>query len=446
MQHPQLASVIGSTASHATFKEVQKQTVELDLHCHWLALKLYSVFRSPCIRDGARIEVKINDEFTEAISILSLSRMVSAYQSIAGSHITRGGKEEEERAVTAQLARELDRYLFPDVFAAKAGFYHQFPFYGRSERGDGMVLLEEGGLVKDKKSPLVYDFKPSNLKRAKEESIAYISREIQVHTQYPVSLCFFPTCSDIIFGLILNLEKKIGIAEICQVAVSDTEHMKKLFIALRAGIKYLLKCPISYSDSTICPRIDLSFGNKSILSRCGNYRAFRSENFVYKLFDTESGEKPNAELLKSTGYFEDVTVTQLSSDGRFLCLTYKYIEGKVGSYNASPQKFAAVAKTLKVLHDKGYVHSDVRDANVVFGNEQDAGYLVDFDLADKEGTRYPDSYNSASIAERHPTAWRGNPRRYIHDIHALQKLIKKYLGLDLERVGDLDSIIDSLST
>ena len=44
--------------------------------------------------------------------------------------------------------------------------------------------------------------------------------------------------------------------------------------------------------------------------------------------------------------------------------------------------FKNILVQLHEIHEKGYVHSDIRLQNVVFG---ETSKLIDFDLADKEG-------------------------------------------------------------
>jgi len=40
-------------------------------------------------------------------------------------------------------------------------------------------------------------------------------------------------------------------------------------------------------------------------------------------------------------------------------------------------------------HKQGFVHGDIRTYNTVFGEQDDQGYLIDFDFGGKPGTRYP---------------------------------------------------------
>ena len=69
-----------------------------------------------------------------------------------------------------------------------------------------------------------------------------------------------------------------------------------------------------------------------------------------------------------------------------------------------------------------YPHSDVRLLNIVFSNDGDNAWLIDFDLATKEGTSYPYNYNT-SLHERHPSATPGALRKKEHDCYALSVIM-----------------------
>ena len=53
-------------------------------------------------------------------------------------------------------------------------------------------------------------------------------------------------------------------------------------------------------------------------------------------------------------------------------------------------------KTLDKLHRRGYVHSDVREPNLLFSQNGTDVILFDFDLMDKVDTVYPDGFNGVS--------------------------------------------------
>ena len=43
---------------------------------------------------------------------------------------------------------------------------------------------------------------------------------------------------------------------------------------------------------------------------------------------------------------------------------------------------------LHKVHEEEYVHGDIRIENIVFAAEENTSYLIDFDLAKKEGKKY----------------------------------------------------------
>lgn len=418
-----------------------RSTVNLDLHCHWLALELYNLFNMN-IEEKEEIDVEI-DNFTETIQSSSLSKMVSAFQKIAKSYKSRGGEVQWEQILTAQIAREFDRYLFTDD--DEAGFYHQLPYHGNLEKGDGMVVPHVDGIVDFKKSILVYDFKTTDLSAARTESIAYISRMLKCHTDntFPVYLALFPTCSDIIFAFVLNLPKRMGFAEICRVNIDDDTNMKKLFVSLHAGINYLLHHPISYTVPMIEPKLGLQFTVSESLCRTKreSYRVFHHGEHVYKLFDTQSCVKPNREVLGMVEYFEDLSSEPLSNDERFQYLKYKYIHGDCNTHTYTKKMFLSIANTLKILHNHNLVHSDVRFSNMVF--DSDKGYLIDFDLTDKVGSLYPGGYNS--IEERHKGARANKERKFEHDTFSLCAVISRLLNITINDTENLEEVIQVLN-
>ena len=47
---------------------------------------------------------------------------------------------------------------------------------------------------------------------------------------------------------------------------------------------------------------------------------------------------------------------------------------------------------LHILHVAGYVHGDLRKENLLFGVEDSKAWMIDFDLAGKVNTYYPETY------------------------------------------------------
>ena len=85
--------------------------------------------------------------------------------------------------------------------------------------------------------------------------------------------------------------------------------------------------------------------------------------------------------------------------------------------------------TLERIHSKGFVHGDIRLPNILFcPNEIDA-FIIDFNLANKEGTFYPSTYNHNRIPERHPIALANRRRLKEHDLYSISFLLGKLLSL-----------------
>ena len=134
--------------------------------------------------------------------------------------------------------------------------------------------------------------------------------------------------------------------------------------------------------------------------------------------------KPNVDVIKrilGENYLCNIKVVKLSEDGHFKCLQYRYISNRdIKKHKLSLEDFQPIMEALDKLHHQGYVHSDVRLVNMIFP-ESGKGKLIDFDLTDKIGTRYPGGYRYFS--ERHETAMPFQPRCIIHDRHSLIYII-----------------------
>ena len=71
-------------------------------------------------------------------------------------------------------------------------------------------------------------------------------------------------------------------------------------------------------------------------------------------------------------------------------ISYPYIDG-----THSPRKFQqfhGVVTVLHKLHEAGYVHRDIKKENIIFNDDKDISYLIDFDLAKKEGGKYTEGF------------------------------------------------------
>ena len=93
-------------------------------------------------------------------------------------------------------------------------------------------------------------------------------------------------------------------------------------------------------------------------------------------------------------------------------------------------QFAEILKALHKIHQAGYVHGDMRNVNLLFGETKNEAWIIDFDHAGIEGSCYPEDYNPGDlgfyeIEERHTTAGPSLPRMKEHDRYALHVIITK---------------------
>ena len=73
------------------------------------------------------------------------------------------------------------------------------------------------------------------------------------------------------------------------------------------------------------------------------------------------------------------------------------------------------------------VHGDKRKENIIFNKEQNQAYMIDFDLANSEGTPYPVFYNL--LPNRHAEARVDMPMRICHDKFSTSDVIFDSCGV-----------------
>eukprot|EP01028_Stygiella_incarcerata_P009746 TRINITY_DN467_c0_g1_i2.p1 TRINITY_DN467_c0_g1~~TRINITY_DN467_c0_g1_i2.p1 ORF type:complete len:475 (+),score=91.99 TRINITY_DN467_c0_g1_i2:844-2268(+) len=124
-------------------------------------------------------------------------------------------------------------------------------------------------------------------------------------------------------------------------------------------------------------------------------------------------------------------------EGSAHCLVYDWMDGSHEPKNIF--QFRKVCADVQKLHDAGYVHGDVRCANIVFGEGDNDAWLLDFDYSGKENEkRYPRGWN-AELVERHEHAKPGYPLNRLHDCHSLGEVYKI-----LFEKGEDDKIVQRL--
>ena len=84
----------------------------------------------------------------------------------------------------------------------------------------------------------------------------------------------------------------------------------------------------------------------------------------------------------------------------------------------SPKLFLfSILYTLQNIHDQKYVHGDIRRSNLVFNKNGVDTWIIDFDMAAKNG-RYCKGYATIHIIkERHPGAFQGRYNMTVIHLH-----------------------------
>ena len=169
---------------------------------------------------------------------------------------------------------------------------------------------------------------------------------------------------------------------------------KALLCTLHAAVHYLCNKQIQTQDPP--PLIPFKQAHTYNILKPGRVYHNTSTGFVHKIFEKENdATNPNMELLNAVA-LEEVQKENLTTDGAYFQVKYKYIEG-LDIPPLSLKKYAGVAKDLYEVHQLEYIHGDVRRENIIFRETNDKSYLIDFDLARKEGSYYPSGYNAFPV-------------------------------------------------
>ena len=399
---------IPSSVAEAALKHphtILKYSDECPLYAHWFCLQVYDVFCSPP-DDAAK------DFF-------------SIFQKIMNTPSKEMFKE-DELTYSSMLGRELDRYLFETK--EHGCVLHQPVLAGNGRnRPDGYVAKLTNS--KPSKPLLVYDFKQQNMDTCETESLGYC--EVVISNMDSLQPLFIMPCTQTDVALSLCWPKKskeqFALMNICKGKASAN-----YFNAVKYAVDSF-SFPECYFQ--IQPIEGTKLQNKLVSNKDNIYLA---DGKVYKLYDTDKRPyaKPNVmvieEVLGKT-YLSGIKEISLSKDGRFQCLQYDYIEDGITS-NLRIDDFRPIMKTLDKLHDKGYVHSDVRYCNMVFPANGTEAKLIDFDLMARVDEPYPEVYNGNSIIpERHGEAAPNNLRKKLHDRHSMIFIILERFKDDLSR-------------
>ena len=385
---------ISTAAKSRSGHAILKKTVEYEIYSHWLALRMYENWR--------------NNEEVPAI-VNNFQRILHCeYRDVLATH---------EAFYTSLLSHELDTFLSPLCCL------HQMPIKHASKSKNQSPAIPDFYCTNFNESlpklPLLAaDFKVNEFETAKVQSFGYC-QVLANHSLRPILaipgnkdkfelyLCF------VIGG---NVSQLVTI-KINEAGVLDSKAMGCFFSALKFGINSIIA--LDAVSFVVEPIRGLQLRYPLNSSKRVYLKDGKDGSTVYKLYN-EKLLKPRIDVMKriSDDYFAMERV-ELSNDGNFVLYKSTYLPGKD---RLELLDYKPIMEALDALHGSGFVHSDVREANLLFPKSGDAK-LIDFDLANEVDTPYPLGYNKTK--ERHPDAQEGHGRWRIHDRYSIVTIIER---------------------
>jgi len=414
-KEPKPPILTSAASSQSTQDDVVNLRKHLPLYSNWLSLEIYDDL------EGASIDENIVKNF----QMLMVNFKIDEKARLRGY----------EKTYTALLSRFLDHFLFGKD---KIGCcLHQIAIADTSGESPDFYVAKTNDLGVPVAAVLFADYnKGDEYERAFNQSVRYTIKVLS--GKFCTFLSLPCSSKKVSLQLHVTLDNEVGVITICEAAVSNNKELGRLLYALYKGVHNFIKnfqfmtkeLPIIEPIKGLEFQTVKSYGKSDVLSFQEPYRVFRKNGFVYKFFDTHlkqpNSHKDNYETIKKLGdhYLPEMSIRNLSNDGRFKVLQYQYMEEKKKD-DIKAADFKPLIVSLDRLHKEDTVHGDIRRPNLLFPKDGDAK-IIDFDLAAKEGELYVQGYNHKGIGERHPDAQQGSPMKKIHDRYAMAMVLKSF--------------------
>ena len=353
--------------------------------------------------------------------------------------LSQGALLQEEQTKTALAVRAIDRFLFPNnELKLKGGCYHQLSsrvITSKPESPDVMVV----GLNHDccPTFPVLYgDWKNEQFEKAVVESCLYAITGMESQQKSIVFLGLPYAFSEIALKVYVGYEQKVLEMDICSCSVKREvdDEVKRFFCTLYGCVHSLIVSPIRSQYQSVDPFC--CDGDHHVLSHRHMERRHLfsyfsqsshgihlprvihcvEENVVRKYYDSSFHRELNIDA--NVKYILNATTEKLND--QVTVLKYPFLPG--GHEPQSIEHIVSVIFKLNAIHSDGFVHSDIRKENLIFGPDN-VSYIIDFDLTAKEEELYPPSYFSLGIQERHCDACASQKRFKNHDRWSLHKII-----------------------
>ena len=437
------------------------------IYAHWFGLELLNAYES------ARLQIEKNqypvqiqlDNSTYEIEWDSLRNATTAIRSASTQfkdNTSHGGRgfmgcpelRNNEAFFSSLFSRALDRFVFPDE--ATGACLHQAPCRLKKdipEKSDTYFVQFHRGFVPG--DPVVLsDVKKNNFHHADRESSLYSG----VGVEEGDCLDLFP----VLIGIPatpnkMELQLHVNIVDLFWKLLVVSQHPwdEAILCTLKAGVHHLIKNNLF---QTHIPCEDpMPFKEMSLYSILGRRkRVFLKKDTdtttVIKFFDTVEDDFFHPSVLeelirKIPAILPMVKLKPYDNTGkRVYMLCYIYIQGNDGSVRDIYQlkEFVGVVKQLSEMHKYGFVHGDIRLANMVFPIDGES-CLIDFDFVGMHNRNvYANSYNY-DLNERCSVAVPKSRMLMEHDRFSLEYIIRTHVRPRSRKRRKILSMLKDLS-
>ena len=385
----------GRALRYVTTGELMKKMNEHDLYTNWFAMSLYDCMKFEKGSFELAKQVQQILKFVPSTAELRFKQCEFTYASLLSEAFDHFMRKDDHHC-------SIYKGSLPDFFMASLN--NELPQHPK----------------------LIAYFTIDQFEVAEAQSFYYCMDMVdQTDANYPILTM---PCTSKKFEMHLCIPEsceRMAYIKIMEAQVNDTEKLALFFCKMRLGVKTLQPDMFGNKPFAIMPKRNLTFGEEENLSQ---YRVFKHNDRVYKLYDGSMFGSPNVEIIRNLGdnYLGKVELEKITKDGRIKLLSYDYQWVKNDSA-VTLECYQPIIDALDTLHSKAIVHSDVRPQNMLFLCNGDAK-LIDFDLADEVDTIYPTDYNS-NLDYRHEDAKRGERRQVDHDRYSLLYILETQFRL-----------------
>ena len=439
------------------------------IYMHWFGLDMLKAYQSAKLQIGkGEYPIKIDlDESTYMIDQDSLQNVTTAIRCACkicpDRELTQGRHglmslpdvRSTELAFSCLVSRALDRFIFPDDTTGAC--LHQAPC--RKDKNTPkkadiyIVKFNEGFIPGDPLS--LSDIKNLDFDHTDRETTLYSGVGVEEGgclDQFPVLIGVPTTYHKLELQVLVNVEGMIWKLVVANGSPSDGA----ILCTLRAGVHYLMEQDmLMMSEPLQSPE---PYKEMSLYSICGpTERVFHKKDTdaVVKFFDTEDENddffNPHimADLIKKCPTI--LPQTKLSHDPteRVYQLSYRYIPGIDGRARQGDKfelkQFLGVVETLSDMHQNGFVHGDIRLANMVFPKDGKSS-LIDFDFVGKHSNSVYFSRYNCELQVRDSRARPNSPMKMEHDRAALKNVIGRVCPESPEKANILSMLMNQSHT